>query len=233
MVRTKIFADEAKIQNILKLKNNNHIKGITTNPSLMRKAGVKSYKDYVKAILKAEKKKPVSFEIFADDTLGIINQANTLKNFGKNVYVKIPFYNSKGKNNLKAIKTLSKDRVKLNITAIYTKKQIDSLLAILDPKSKSILSVFAGRIADTGRDPKDIINYAIKKVKKNKFQEILWASCREVYNITQARKLNCHIITVPTSIIDKLKIYGKNLDLYSKETSKEFFLDAKKSKLKI
>ena len=233
MVKTKIFADEAKIENIFKLKNNKLIKGFTTNPSLMRKAGVKSYKEYVKKILNVEKKRPISFEVFADDTVGIINQAITLKNFGENVYVKVPYYNSKGKNNLKAIKELSKNQVKLNITAIYTKKQLDNLLKILNPKSKSILSIFAGRIADTGRDPKIIINYAIKKIKKNKSQEILWASCREVFNIFEAKKLNCHIITVPTSILSKLKVHNKNLDLYSKETSKEFFLDAKKSKLKI
>ena len=233
MVKTKIFADEANLKNIFKLKNNNLIKGITTNPSLMRKAGVKSYKDYVKKILSVEKKRPISFEIFADDTNGIIKQAITLKNFGKNVYVKVPFYNSRGKNNLKAIRKLSENKVKLNITAIYTIKQLDQLVRILNPKSKSILSIFAGRIADTGRDPKQIIKYAIKKLKKNKNQEILWASCREVYNIIEAKKLKCHIITVPTSIINKLKLQNKSLDLYSKETSKEFFLDAKKSKLKI
>lgn len=233
MVKTKIFADEARIDYIFRLKNNSRIKGITTNPSLMRKAGVKSYREYVIKILSVEKKKPISFEIFADDTNGIIKQATTLKNFGKNVYVKIPFYNSKGKFNLKAIEILSKNKVKLNITAVYTKKQINKLLKILNPSSRCIISIFAGRIADTGRDPKMLIKYALEKVKKNKHQEILWASCREVYNIYEARKLQCNIITVPTSIIQKLDIYNKNLDLYSKETSKEFFLDAKKSKLKI
>lgn len=230
---TKIFADEANLKKIFKLKKNKIIKGITTNPSLMRKAGVKSYKNYVKKIISIEKKKPISFEIFADDYKGIIEQALTLKSLGSNIYVKVPFYNSIGKNNLLAIQKLSEKNVKLNITALYTKNQIDNLLKVLNPKCKSILSIFAGRIADTGRDPKKIINYALKKVKTNKHQEILWASCREVYNIVEARNLSCNIITVPSEIINKLKVFNKNLELYSKETSKEFFLDAKRSKFKI
>ena len=225
--KIQIFADGADIKSIKKYNVNNIIKGFTTNPSLMKSNNIKNYKSFAKKILKIVKRKSVSFEIFADDKKTIIEQAKQINSWGSNVYVKVPYYNSKGKNNLKIIKILSSKGVKLNITAIFQLKQIKNILKNLNKNTRSILSIFAGRIADTGIDPGEIIYTSVKLTKRNKNIEILWASCRELYSIKEAEKLGCHIITVPDSILNKMSLFGKDLKKYSVETSKQFFEDSK------
>tara|TARA_B100001250_G_C19710742_1_gene749060 strand:+ start:417 stop:1124 length:708 start_codon:yes stop_codon:yes gene_type:complete len=227
--RTKIqiFADGADIKSIKKYNVKSKIKGFTTNPSLMRSNNIKNYIIFAKKILKIVKKKSVSFEIFADDKKTIIEQANQINSWGSNVYVKVPYYNSRGRNNLKIIKILSDKGVKLNITAIFQIKQIKNILKNINKNTRSILSIFAGRIADTGIDPREIIYKSVKLTKKNRNIEILWASCRELYSIKEAEKLGCHIITVPNSILSKMNLFGKDLKKYSIETSKQFFEDSK------
>ena len=225
--KIQIFADGADIKSIKKYNMNNMIKGFTTNPSLMKSNNIKNYKAFAKKILKIVKRKSVSFEIFADDKKTIIEQAKQINSWGSNVYVKVPYYNSKGKNNLKIIKILSSKGVKLNITAIFQLKQIKNILKNLNKNTRSILSIFAGRIADTGIDPGEIIYKSVKLTKRNKNIEILWASCRELYSIKEAEKLGCHIITVPDSILNKMSLFGKDLKKYSVETSKQFFEDSK------
>ena len=199
----------------------------------MRKAGAKDYKLYSKKILKICKKKPVSLEVFADEYLEMKKQAIKINNWGKNVYVKIPVVNSKGKFMGKVIKELNTQNIKLNITAVYNAKQTAKILNLINKKTKMIISIFAGRAADTGKDPVPEFKNSIKMAKKFKNVEILWASVREPYNYLQAQQLGCHIITIPPSTIEKIEKFGKSFHTLTKETVKNFLIDSRKSKFKI
>ncbi len=229
----KVFCDIADLYNIKRFNNNNFVKGFTTNPSLMRKAGAKDYESYSKQILKVCKKKPISFEVFADDPKSMIEQGLKIKNWGKNVYVKVPVINSKKIFMGKVIKELNYRNIKLNITAVYTANQTAKILKMINKKTKVIISIFAGRAADAGKDPVPEFLKSIKIAKKFKNVEILWASVREPYNYTQARQLGCHIITIPPSIIEKIQKFGKSFDQLTQETVKNFLVDSGKSKFKI
>ncbi len=232
-MNTKIFCDIADISSIKKFNKKSIVKGFTTNPSLMRKAGAKDYKSYSNQILKVCKNKPVSFEVFADDQDSMIEQGIKINSWGKNVYVKVPVVNSKNKFSGNVIKKLNSKNIKLNITAVYTAKQTEKILKLINKKTKLIISIFAGRAGDTGKDPIPEFIKSIKLAKKFKNVEILWASVREPYNYIQAKQLGCHIITIPPAVIEKIEKFGKSFDQLTKETVKAFLVDSKKSKFKI
>ena len=229
-MKTKIFCDIAEISQIKKFNKKYIVKGFTTNPSLMRKAGAKDYEIYSKQILKICNKKPVSLEVFADDYEGMKDQAIKINSWGKNIYVKIPIINSKGKFMGKIIKELNSKNVKLNITAVYSSKQTEKILKLINKRNKVIISIFAGRAADAGNDPVPEFINSIKIAQKFKNVEILWASVREPYNYIQAKQIGCHIITIPPSIIEKIENFGKTFSQLTKETVKAFLVDSKKSK---
>ena len=232
-LKIEIYADGAELQSFKKLKKLGYIKGYTTNPSLMKKAGIKNYKNFAKQVIEIIKPKPISFEIFEDTSKKIEEQANKISKWGKNVFVKIPVINTKKVYNSKLIGKLNKSGVRLNITAIFTTGQTKNIIRHIGKKTPLILSVFCGRLADTGIDPEKEIIKHLKLTKNYKNVKILWASVREPFNIIQAERAKCHIITIPPNIIAKTKIFGKNLDLYSQETVKDFFNDAKKVGYKI
>ena len=232
-MNTKIFCDIAELDQIKKFNKKKIVKGFTTNPSLMRKAGAKDYKLYSKKILKICNNKPVSLEVFADEYSEMKIQAMKINTWGKNVYVKVPVTNSKGKFSGKVINKLNKKKIKLNITAVYTAYQTKQILKKIDKKTKVIISIFAGRMADTGKDPLPEIKDSIKFSKNYKNVKILWASTREPYNFLQAKSLKCHIITVPPSIIEKIEKFGKSFDQLTRETVKTFLIDSRKAKFKI
>ena len=229
----KIYCDSADYKIIKKYNKYNLVKGFTTNPSLMRLAGAKNYKDYSKKILKICKNKPISFEVFSDDLNSMINQAYLINSWGKNVYVKIPVVNSRGKFTGKVIKELSNQGVKLNITAVYTFDQVKKIYKLLNKNTKSIISIFAGRMSDTGKDPIPVFKSSLSLTKKNKNIMILWASTREAYNFIQAKKLGTNIITMPPKIIDQIKNFGKSYKSLTINTVKNFLIDSKKSRFKI
>ena len=232
-IKTKIFCDIAELKQIRKFDKKKIVKGFTTNPSLMKSAGAKDYKKYSKEILKICPNKPVSLEVFADDYTNMKNQALKINNWGKNVYVKIPVSNSKGVFMGKLIKELNNLNIKLNITAVYSSVQTKKILKLLNKKSKVIISIFAGRAGDTGKDPIPEFKRSIHLAKKFKNVEILWASVREPYNFIQAKQLGCHIITVPPVTIEKIENFGKSFDQLTKETVKAFYSDAKSVGFKI
>ncbi len=232
-MNTKIYCDIAEINQIKKFNKKKIVKGFTTNPSLMRKAGAKDYKKYSKKILKICKKKPVSLEVFGDKFNEMIDQGLKISTWGKNVYVKIPVVNSKGKFTGKVIKELNKRKIKLNITAVYNSSQTKKILNVIDKKTRVIISIFAGRAADVGKDPIPEINKSISISKRFKNVEILWASVREPYNFIQARKLGCGIITIPPLMIEKIEKFGKSFEALTIDTVKAFLIDSKKSKFKI
>ena len=232
-MNTKIFCDIAEINQIKKFNKKKIVKGFTTNPSLMRKAGAKDYKSYAKKILKVCPNKPVSLEVFADDYINMKKQALKINTWGKNIYVKIPVVNSKGIFMGKVIKELNNQNIKLNITAVYSASQTKKILKSINKKTKVIISIFAGRAGDTGKDPVPEFKKSIMFSKRFKNVEILWASVREPYNFLQAKQLGCHIITVPPSIIEKIEKFGKSFDQLTKETVKNFLSDSKKSRFKI
>ena len=227
--KIKFFADGADLKDFRKLSKNRLVSGFTTNPSLMRKSGIKNYLSFAKKVLKLIRVKPVSFEIFADDIKEIEKQALKISKLGKNVFVKIPIINTKKKSNAKLIAKLNKQGVKINVTAVFTLKQTTSLFKLISGKTEIIISVFAGRIADTGLDAQFEMKKHLVKCKTKRNIKILWASVREVYNLVEADNIGCHIITVPPSILSKTKNFNKNLENYSQETVKMFFDDAKKS----
>ena len=232
-IKTKIFCDIAELKQIRKFNKKKIVKGFTTNPSLMKKAGAKNYKTYSKEILKICPNKPVSLEVFADDHTNMRIQALKINTWGKNVYVKIPVSNSKGVFMGKLIKELNNLNIKLNITAVYSSAQTKKILKLLNKKSKVIISIFAGRAGDTGKDPVPEFKKSISLAKKFKNVEILWASVREPYNFIQAKQLGCHIITVPPATIEKIENFGKSFDKLTKETVKAFYSDAKSAGFKI
>ena len=229
---TKIYCDIAD-KKIIKIYNKKKIvSGFTTNPSLMRKAGAKNYQKYCKELLKITKK-PISFEVFADDEKNMIIQGKKIKSWGKNVYVKVPIVNSKGKFTGRVIKELNQQKVKLNITAVYTAKQTKKILKKIDKKTKVIISIFVGRMSDAGKNPIPEIKKSLNYAKSYKNVKILWASTREAYNFTNAKQLGCHIITVPPSIIEKIIKFGNSFSTLTISTVKTFLADSKKSKFKL
>ena len=232
-MKTKIFCDIAELKEIQRFNKKKIVKGFTTNPSLMRKAGAKDYKSYSKKILKICSDKPVSLEVFADNYSEMKRQALQINKWGKNVYVKIPVFNSKGVFMGKIIKELNEQGIKLNVTAVYNAKQTSKIINSINKKTKVIISIFAGRAGDTGKDPIPEFVKSINMSKKYKNVEILWASVREPYNYLQAKQLGCHIITIPPTIIEKIEKFGKSFDQLTKETVKAFLVDSNKSRFKI
>ncbi len=232
-MNTKIYCDIADLSSIKKFTKKNIVKGFTTNPSLMRKAGAKNYETYSKQILKLCKNKPISFEVFADEHKLMIKQGIKINKWGKNIYVKVPVVNSKNKFSGSVIKELNNKNIKLNITAVYTAKQTERVLKFINKKTKVIISIFAGRAGDTGKDPVPEFKKSIKLAKRYKNVEILWASVREPYNYLQAKQLGCHIVTIPPQIIEKIEKFGKTFNQLTTETVKAFLIDSKKSKFKI
>jgi len=230
---TKIFCDIADLDQIKKFNKKNIVKGFTTNPSLMRKAGAKNYKKYCEEILKICKNKPISFEVFGDDHISMIKQGLQISKWEKNVYVKVPIVNSKNQFTKKVIKELNSKNVKLNITAVYTAAQTKKILKIINKKTNVIISIFAGRSADAGKDPLPEFLKSIKLAKNFKNVEILWASVREPYNYMQAKQIGCHIITIPPKIIEQIEKFGKTFQELTLETVKNFLIDSRKSKFKI
>ena len=229
---TKIFCDIADIKLVKKFNKKSIVKGFTTNPSLMRKAGADNYSKYSKNLIKITKK-PISCEVFADDIKNMVLQGKKISKWGKNVYVKVPVTNSKGKFMGKVINILNKNKIKLNITAVYTSQQTKQILSKINNRTKVIISIFAGRLADAGKDPIPQFKESLKISKKFKNVEILWASTREPYNYLQAKNLGCHIITAPPAIIEKIEKFGKSFNQLTIETVMAFLVDSKKSNFKI
>ena len=232
-LKVKIFSDGADKKDMLEMNSKTFIKGLTTNPTLMKKAGIKDYETFAKDILSTIKEKPISFEVFSDDFDDMEKQAMEIASWADNVYVKIPITNTKKESSKELIKRLAEKKVKLNITAIMTLDQVKTVLSVLENKVPSIISVFAGRIADTGRDPIPLMNDCLKEMKINSNSELLWASPRELLNIIQADQIGCHIITVTKDIIKKLQFTNYNLEDYSLDTVKMFYKDAVDADLKI
>lgn len=228
-LKTKIFADGADREGILALYRQPYIKGFTTNPTLMRKAGITDYAAFARSILKEVPDRPFSFEVFADDLTEMERQALIIATWGPNVYVKIPITNTKGQSTKDVIKKLSAKGLKLNITAMMTVKQVRDILPCFEGSPSSYVSIFAGRIADTGCDPLGIMKETVALLKSNPRLELIWASPRELLNIFQAEEIGCHIITVTHDVLKKLELVGKNLDEYSLDTVRMFYEDGHKS----
>jgi len=232
-MKTKIFCDSADIKIIKRFNNNSLVSGFTTNPSLMKLSGAKNYKNYSSSLLKICKKKPISLEVFADTFDQMLRQALIINSWGKNIYVKIPVVNSKGLFSGKVIKKLSKKGIKLNITAVYTVNQVKRILKNVYKDSKTIISIFSGRMSDVGKDPVPIVRESVRLAKKMKKVEVLWASTREAYNYLQAKDCGCAIITMPPSIIEKISKFGKTYEELTLDTVKKFLKDSKDSNFKI
>jgi transaldolase len=231
-LKIKIFADGANIRDMFTLNKLKFISGFTTNPSLMSQQNIYDYKTYAKKIIKTIKNKSISFEVTSDSLCEMERQAQEISKWSKNIYVKIPFVNSVGKKTLPLIKKLSASGMKINVTAIFSYEQVKEVLKILHKNSDVYLSIFAGRIADTGADPCVTISKCVTASKKFRKVKILWASCRQIFSIFEANKVGCHIITVPHQMINKFYLIGKNLDKYALETSRDFYLDSKKINFK-
>ncbi len=226
-LRVKIFADGADKAGILSLYSNPLLRGLTTNPTLMRKAGIANYEDFAKDILQTVTAKPISFEVFSDEFSEMRRQALKLASWQKNVYVKIPVTNTRGESALPLVRELAGQGVQLNITAILTLEQVRGVAGALNPTVPSVVSVFAGRIADTGVDPMPIMRESLTLLKGQPKAELLWASVREVLNIFQADQCGCHIVTVPHDILNKaIKLAGTTLEAMSLDTVKMFHADA-------
>ena len=232
-MKTKIFCDSADFTTIKKLNKNPLVSGFTTNPSLMRLSGAKNYKNYSLKLLKVCKKKPISLEVFGDTFEQMLRQAMIINSWGKNVYVKIPVVNSKGLFSGKVIKILSHKGIKLNITAVYTVKQVKKILKCINKNSKTIISIFSGRMSDVGKDPVPIIKESVRLTRKMKNVEMLWASTREAYNYLQAKNYGCSIITMPSAIIQKISKFGKTYQELTLDTVKKFLKDSRDSNFKI
>ncbi len=228
-LKVKIFADGADEKSIRELYPCAHIKGFTTNPSLMRKAGVDDYERFARNLLEYVRAKPLSFEVFSDEFPEMQRQAKIISGWGENVYVKIPITNTRGESAAPLIATLLKDGLKLNITAMLPQTQVDEIRPHFSKKSQAFISIFAGRISDTGTDPEPVMRYAVEAFKDCPHTEILWASCRELYNVFMADRTGCHIITVTHDLLKKLSLLGRNLNEYSLDTVKMFYNDARDS----
>jgi transaldolase len=231
--KIKLFADGADLDGMLEEYRKGVVRGFTTNPTLMKKAGVKSYEEFAKNAIKAIPDLPISFEVFSDDLPGMEREARKISTWGDNVYIKIPVTNTKGESTGELIKKLSEDGLKLNITAILTLNQVKSVVNVLSKETPSIVSVFAGRIADTGVDPIPIMDEAAQILNSSPKSELLWASTREVLNLVQAENCGCHIITITNDILKKLPLIGKDLDELSLETVVMFYTDAKNARYEL
>jgi transaldolase len=225
-LKVKIFADGADKAGMLEMYEKPVVKGLTTNPTLMKKAGIKDYRAFCKDILSSIKDKPLSFEVFSDDFKEMERQALEIASWGDNVYVKIPITNTKQEACYGLVKKLADQRVKLNVTALMTLDQVRNVVASLDPNIPSYVSVFAGRIADTGYDPVPLMATAVEILKAAPAAELIWASPREILNIFQADEIGCHVITVTNDILKKLDLVGYDLNEYSLDTVKMFYADA-------
>ena len=225
-LKVKIFADGAEKKGMLEMYAQPFIKGLTTNPTLMRKAGINDYKAFAKDILVEIKNKPISFEVFTDDFSEMERQALEIASWGENVYVKIPVTNTMQAPCYPLVKKLAQQKVKLNVTALMTLTQVQEVVASLDPNVPSYVSVFAGRIADTGRDPLPLMTAAVQALKAAPAAELIWASPRELLNIFQADEIGCQVITVTSDILKKLSLVGYSLEDYSLDTVKMFYSDA-------
>lgn len=232
-MKTEIYCDSADLETIKKLNSNTLVKGFTTNPSLMRLAGAKSYKNYSLKLLKICNRKPISLEVFGDNFDQMFNQANIINSWGNNVYVKIPVVNSKGIFSGKVISALSINGVKLNITAVYTINQVKKIIKRINKDSKIIISIFSGRMGDVGKDPIPIIKESVRLTKRLRNVKILWASTREPYNYLQAKNCGCSIITMPAAIIEKISKFGKTYQELTLDTVKKFLKDSRDSNFKI
>ncbi len=232
-MKIDIFADTANLNEIRKLNKLGYIKGYTTNPTIIKNNNIKNYITFAQKMIKLTNNKPVSFEVISDDLKEIEKQAIKISSWGKNVFVKIPISNTKEISTKKIIQKLNNNNIKLNITAITSFKQVKHIKSAINKKTPILISIFAGRIADTGRDANKVMKKSINLFKGYKNVRFIWASPRQVYNLIEAEKVGCHIITLTTDILNKLKFLNKNLDQYSLETVKMFYDDAVKSKLKI
>jgi len=231
--KIKLYADGADLEGMIEEYKKGIASGFTTNPTLMKKAGVKSYEEFAKAALKAIPDLPISFEVFSDDFAGMEREARKIAGWGQNVYIKIPVTNTKGESTALLVKKLSHDGLKLNVTAILTVEQVKTVAKALSPATPSIVSVFAGRIADTGVDPMPIMKESVKTLKSNPKAELLWASTRELLNLVQAESCGCHIITITNDILKKVPLVGKDLSDLSLETVQMFYSDAQSAGYKI
>lgn len=225
-MKVKIFADGADMDGILKEYKKGKVQGFTTNPSLMKKAGVTDYKHFAMEILSNVKDMPISFEVFSDELEAMKKEALEIASWADNVYVKIPVTNTKGEFTRSLLTELAEKHVKLNVTAVFTMEQVKQVAAALSDTVPAIISIFAGRISDTGTDATKIMRESVQYTADRKNIEILWASCRDLYSIVEAEACGCQIITVPNAILEKLKLFGKDLKEYSLETVREFFRDA-------
>jgi transaldolase len=232
-LKIKLFADGADLNGMLDMYNKSYIKGLTTNPTLMRKAGISNYKEFATEVLSQIKDKPISFEVFSDDLEEMKQQGLEIASWGQNVYVKIPITNTLGLSTSTVIEKLVQEGVKVNVTALMLPEQVQVVANVLNPDVPSYVSVFAGRIADTGRDPIKIMSTSLEILSSNKNAELIWASPRELLNVFQADSIGCHIITATNDIIKKLSIVSKDLQDYSLETVKMFFDDAASAGYKI
>jgi len=232
-LKVKIFADGADLQEMIMMSGKSYISGLTTNPTLMRKAGVLDYRKFARDVLTEIQSKPISFEVFSDNLTEMKNQALEIASWGENVYVKIPISNTLGLSTSDVVHELTTGGVKVNVTAVMTSNQVEEISASLNPKIPSYISVFAGRIADTGRDPIPTLKSSLEILQSNPLAELIWASPRELLNVIQADQINCHIITATKEILAKLTLLGHNLEAYSLETVKMFRNDALESEFSI
>ena len=228
-LKIKIFADGADIESMIEMYNKSYIKGLTTNPTLMNKAGVKNYRAFALDVLSVVKDKPISFEVFSDDFDEMIIQAKEIASWGSNVNVKIPITNSKGQETASVIRKLSNSGVIVNVTAVMTITQVAKIIDSINTETSAFISIFAGRIADTGIDPIFTMVESLKIIQSAPNTELIWASPRELLNIIQAEEIGCHVITASSDILKKLDLIGKDLLQYSLETVKMFKDDAMKS----
>ena len=232
-LKIKIFADGADLPGMIEMASKHYISGLTTNPTLMKKAGVSNYTTFAKQVLREIKTKPISFEVFSDEFSEMIKQGETIASWGENVYVKIPITNTRGQSTKEVVEYLANKGIKLNVTAIMTEVQVQDILEVLNPEIESYVSVFAGRIADTGRNPVPIMEKCLQKLSVNRKSELIWASPRELLNLFQANEIGCQIITATNDILKKIDTIGKNLNDYSLDTVNMFYNDAKSSNFTI
>jgi len=232
-LKVKIFADGADLQGMFEMASKPYISGLTTNPTLMRKADVKDYELFARKVLESIDSKPISFEVFSDEIEEMKTQGKKIASWGNNVFVKIPITNTRGESTKSALAYLTDNGIKVNVTALMTTKQIEDIVDCLNPDTPSYVSIFAGRIADTGRDPIPVIRESLEILSKNLNSELIWASPRELLNIFQANEVGCHIITATNEILKKIELVDKDLLGYSLETVEMFYNDARASGYKI
>jgi transaldolase len=225
-LKTKIFADGADLAGMLEMYSKPYIKGFTTNPTLMRKAGIPDYRAFAREVLRAIPDRPISFEVFSDDFSEMERQAREIASWGGNVYVKIPVTDTSGDGTADLVRRLARDGVKVNVTAMMTLEQVKTMTEAVRDGAPSCLSMFAGRIADTGRDPVPLMVEALAIMRRAPTAELIWASPRELLNVLQANEIGCHIITVTNDILKKLCLIDRSLQDYSLDTVKMFYTDA-------